>query len=66
MAEYKIIGIKWDNARTLSSTYYDGQTIQRYEAPAASEELSEYGRLGWKVVNCWRTDSGTVWFVLEG
>ena len=30
MAEYKVIGIKWDDARTLSSTYYDGQTISYF------------------------------------
>lgn len=65
MAEYKIVGYKWDNASTLPSVYSGGYSAKKYEANAAADDLSYYGSLGWRVVNSWRTDTGTIWFVLE-
>ena len=65
MAEYKIIGYKWDNAVVLPSVYSSGYSAKKYEATAAEEDLSCYARQGWRVVNSWRTDTGTIWFVLE-
>ena len=65
MAEYKIVGYKWDSARQLQTVFNNDQTVKKFEASAAAEDLNSYAREGWRVVNCWRTDSGLTWFVLE-
>jgi hypothetical protein len=68
MAEYKIVGYTWDSALKhgyVHSSGYASHSAEKFEAPAAAEDLTRYARDGWRVVNSWRTDKGTIWFVLE-
>ena len=63
--EYKVIGYNWINSMRHSNVYASGYEANKYESPAVSADLTSYAQYGWRVANCWRTDSGTIWFVLE-
>lgn len=65
MAEYKVVGYKWDSAMQHPNVHRGGYEAKKFESPAVSDDLTSYAQYGWRVVNSWRTDSGLVWFVLE-
>lgn len=63
--EYKLLCYQWEtgNNRTNISTY--GQTASRNDNPAIDNDLNNYVRQGWRVVEIVNNAKGGMFFLLE-
>lgn len=62
MKEYKVIGLRWNNAQKVSAL---DDSIEIWASPIGSKALNMYAAEGWEVKSCWRNDKGLVWIILE-